>query len=41
MIPYYFHLTHEHLNINWAITAESSPHHKTSDQTQERLGPRV
>ena len=31
---YHFHLLHRHLDINWAITAESSPLHITSSQTR-------
>ena len=31
---YHFHLLHRHLDINWVITAESSPLHITSSQTR-------
>ena len=34
LIPHYnFHPLHRHLNISWAITAESSPLHIASDRT--------
>ena len=31
---YYFHSLHRHLDISWAITADSSPLHIDSSQTQ-------
>ena len=35
LIPLYnFHLLHKHLCISWAITAESSPMHMNSGQSQ-------
>ena len=33
-IPYHFHQIHRHLDINWAITAESSSLHIASNWTQ-------
>ena len=32
--PYHFHPLHRHLDISWAITAESSPLHITSSRTR-------
>ena len=31
---YHFHLLHKYLDFSWAITAESSPLHKTNNWTQ-------
>ena len=34
---YHFHPLHRHLDINWAITTESSPHRQQPDSNQESL----